>query len=130
VWENKTETYVDDRVLELDMKPVVGDGNEGISCPTQELHSLALQYCEGYLPRVRTTLSPELNIPLILCCSCSCSCRFYDLEKLDQGRKGVLSSHSTRHQLYRKAAFPSLGPKAPKPPSLQRHRSRKSVLWY
>lgn len=50
VWENKTGTHVDDRVLELDMQPVVGDGNEGISCAAQELHSLALQHCEGHLP--------------------------------------------------------------------------------
>lgn len=35
-------TYVDDRVFELDMQPVVGDGNEGISCPAQEFHSLTL----------------------------------------------------------------------------------------
>lgn len=42
VWENKMGTHVDDRVLELDMQPVVGDGNESISCAAQELHSLAL----------------------------------------------------------------------------------------
>lgn len=39
---NKSRTYVDDRVFELDMQPVVGDGNEGISCPAQEFHSLTL----------------------------------------------------------------------------------------
>lgn len=42
-------TYVDDRVFELDVQPVVRDGNESIGCPAQELHSLTLQHCEGYL---------------------------------------------------------------------------------
>lgn len=35
-------TYVDDRIFELDMQPVVGDGDEGISCPAQKFYSLTL----------------------------------------------------------------------------------------
>lgn len=45
------------------MQPVVGDGNEGVSCPAQELHSLALEHCEGYLSKVRETLSQKQVSP-------------------------------------------------------------------
>lgn len=61
LWENMTGTHVDDRILELDMQPVVGDSDEGIGCPTQELHSFTLQHREGHLRRHRRTLSLELS---------------------------------------------------------------------
>lgn len=92
------------------MQSVVGDGNEGIGCPAQELHSLTLQHCEGHLPRGRGTLSPGVShssIPLP---------DLWDPRRkrwAKAGQKSPLHSNSTRQQLYRKTAFLSLGLTAP-----------------
>ena len=45
------------------MQPVVGDGNEGIGCPAQELYPLTLQHCEGHLPQGKETFSLEVKSP-------------------------------------------------------------------
>ena len=46
-------TYIDDRILELDVEPVVGDGDDGLVGTAQVLHPFPLQRRERYLGEQR-----------------------------------------------------------------------------